>query len=61
MRIVLWALSVVLAFLAGWGFGRSGVRPSAEQAANAPRFPHSGEVIIVTGIGASSSLDDEWE
>ncbi len=26
-----------------------------------PRFPHLGEVILVTGIGASSSLDDEWE
>lgn len=26
-----------------------------------PRFPTLGEVIVVTGIGASSSLDDEWE
>jgi hypothetical protein len=26
-----------------------------------PRFPNLGEVIVVTGIGASSSLDDEWE
>ncbi|MES2475472.1 MAG: hypothetical protein V4640_06810 [Verrucomicrobiota bacterium] len=26
-----------------------------------PRFPNLGEVIVVTGIGASSSLDDEWQ
>ncbi len=26
-----------------------------------PRFPRLGELIRVTGIGASSSLDDEWE
>ena len=26
-----------------------------------PRFPRLGELIVVTGIGASSSLDDEWE
>ncbi|MES2923501.1 MAG: hypothetical protein V4819_18240 [Verrucomicrobiota bacterium] len=26
-----------------------------------PRFPNLGAVIVVTGIGASSSLDDEWE
>lgn len=25
-----------------------------------PRFPKLGERIVVTGIGASSSLDDEW-
>ncbi len=28
---------------------------------NDPRFPRLGELIVVTGIGASSSLDDEWE
>jgi len=26
-----------------------------------PRFPHLGELILVTAMGASSSLDDEWE
>lgn len=26
-----------------------------------PRFPNLGEVIVVTGMGASSSLDDEWQ
>lgn len=26
-----------------------------------PRFPNIGEIIVVTGIGASSSLDDEWQ
>ncbi len=26
-----------------------------------PQFPKLGEVIVVTGIGASSSLDDEWQ
>lgn len=26
-----------------------------------PRFPNLGEAIVVTGISASSSLDDEWE
>jgi hypothetical protein len=26
-----------------------------------PRFPNFGEVMVVTGIAASSSLDDEWQ
>ncbi len=26
-----------------------------------PRYPNLGGVLVVTGIGASSSLDDEWE
>ena len=36
--------------------------PTDEQlSSDDPRFPHLGEFIVVTGIGASSSLDDEWE
>ncbi len=39
----------------------SDLPPDEQVSSDDKRFPHLGDIIVVTGFSASSSLDDEWE
>ena len=54
--------NIELGFADPAGSGQSGSLPVDEQvSSDDPRLQHLGKQIIVTGLGASNSLDDEWE